>query len=837
MKNKTKNTKTITRRMKTVNIRPCLASTPDLSDVYSLNLRVKNILGEPQLRPVGAPRRLIEGDYRPLHLHRRNNRYSWLFLANGNVISVATLEDDLLLFDPALVVTLSEPPTAAISIDSRTVIIFTASTMTYLDFTARNTWDVRPDTDQLPPISIVAVDNHTFSAAAPSRTLSGGYTHWSGSLSATDASAVTADALAAYRESCAAASAAGYLVQPVIARYRLLDRWGNTIFRSSPVVVSAGGLQPYAASFATATASGGTFSNLSSFSVSVEGYRLAVAVESSLSDRWKTVIDRAVIEISPQFEPIDFSGSAVTRMENASSQSGTLRILLPGAADADAVVRREIISALERFDNLLTEVATVPRPFDDTTTPAATLIPISATAPTIRGVSSVKKSPATDPQLQLLSSPNRLGAKVAVADGDDIILANAVVTRYRGDTPFSMMTSAGGNSTWRAYVKVRLADGNVLVRSHVAPALSPGGFSPLLSYPSPDAVEMEIMVKRDGQPTVKAVLPLTPCHSAGISYYLADSISPQMFPSTEAPYIVPAETLVNVELPSVCAVAKAASPRSVTAATSLAEGEVVRITPSVRSSSIFDYARLHIYAFATSGIYTLAVNADRSRISATVIDSRPVVSPSHVAEAESIVYAFAADELVAVKGASVTTESNQLHGVAALGWCPHFDELWIATADRLIVKSRDGYYRRGLSVSHLALLSGLLFVANSRSVAIANDESESFDADVEWRIRMRRDDVVVTTFPPFIKPPRILTAAWEVSADRALALFEIGGDNGSGEPEEMLSLEIDGPIDFPVYARADVPTRLFINLLVSAATDMSFVFRGITLTFIDNGKS
>ena len=53
----------------------------------------------------------------------------------------------------------------------------------------------------------------------------------------------------------------------------------------------------------------------------------------------------------------------------------------------------------------------------------------------------------------------------------------------------------------------------------------------------------------------------------------------------------------------------------------------------------------------------------------------------------------------------------------------------------------------------------------------------------------------------------------------------------------MLSLEIDGPIDFPVYARADVPTRLFINLLVSAATDMSFVFRGITLTFIDNGKS
>ena len=57
MKNKTKNTKTITRRMKTVNIRPCLASTPDLSDVYSLNLRVKNILGEPQLRPVGAPRR------------------------------------------------------------------------------------------------------------------------------------------------------------------------------------------------------------------------------------------------------------------------------------------------------------------------------------------------------------------------------------------------------------------------------------------------------------------------------------------------------------------------------------------------------------------------------------------------------------------------------------------------------------------------------------------------------------------------------------------------------------------------------------------------------------
>ena len=825
--------------MKTVNIRPQLSSTPDFSDVDSLNLRLKhNDFGEPALRPVGDLRTLVEGDYRPLLKHQfRNPDYSALFLANGNVVSAAILEDDLVFADPQVVVTLSEPPTAAVSVDAFTVIIFTATTMTYLDHSVGNHWVTRTDVGELPSISIVATDNHTFSATVPARTLSGGYTHWSGSLSADDTKAVTADALAAYREACAAASAAGYLVQPVIARYRLLDRLGNTIFRSSPAIVSAGGLQPSAASLATATLSGGSFSNLSSFNVAVEGYRLAVAVESSLDDRWKTLVDRAVIEISPQFEPIDFSGRAVTRMENPSSQSGTLRILLPGADDADATVRREIMSALERLDNLLSEVAAIPRPFDSTATSPVTLIGISATASTVCSVASVKKSTASDPLLQLLSSPNRLGAKVDVADGDDILLGNATVTRYRGDSPFAMTTVAGGNSPWRAYVKVRLADGNVLVRSHVASALSPSGFSPLLSYPSPDAVEMEIMVKRDGQPTVKATFSLTPCHSAGVAYYLADSLSPAMFPSTEAPYIVPAETVVSIEMPSVCAVAKLTSPRSVTAYTSLDAGEVVHITPSVRSSSAWDFARLHLYAFATSGIYTLAINADRSRIAATRIDSRPVTSSAHVAEAESAVYAVAASDLVSITGASVKTETGQLPDVVALGWCSHFAELWIATPRHVVVKSADGYYRRSGHVNHMGFFSGRLIVADGTMVAFADDETSSVKAGVEWRLRMRRDDIVVTTFPPCVKPPRILTASWDVNADDVLAMFEIGGDNGSGEPENMVELEIDGAIDFPVYARVDMPTRLFITLLVSATDDSSFAFRGATLTFTNNGRN
>ena len=102
---------------------------------------------------------------------------------------------------------------------------------------------------------------------------------------------------------------------------------------------------------------------------------------------------------------------------------------------------------------------------------------------------------------------------------------------------------------------------------------------------------------------------------------------------------------------------------------------------------------------------------------------------------------------------------------------------------------------------------------------------------------MRRDDIVVTTFPPCVKPPRILTASWDVNADDVLAMFEIGGDNGSGEPENMVELEIDGAIDFPVYARVDMPTRLFITLLVSATDDSSFAFRGTTLTFTNNGRN
>lgn len=825
------------KKIKTVPPRLSSSFADEVVDCQNIRL-VTNALGNAELRPVGHPSVIVNGNYRPLLRHVHDDSTVSLLLADGNVVGVASLGDEAApAGQPVVITTLAETPETALSLDEATIAVFTRHDIVYLDFDGGQ-WTARGALEQFPPLTIRAVDAHTFSSSTPARTLSGGYSHWSGSLSSADTDTVTSDLLAAYSDACSAANAAGYFVQPVVARYRILDKWGNTLFRSAPVLVSACGLQGVAAIYGQVSLSGGTFSNLAPATVEVTGYKLAVAVGGSIAGRWKDVAAQAVVELSPQFEPIDTADKAITRMENATSTSGTLRMLLPGASDADAKMRHEIVAALPKLDNLMIVADVVNCPFDSSVVTALSPISLDVT-PTkfLRNVDAIKAvSSDADAFVRLLSAPNSVGAKTAVAVGDDIVIGDITVRRHRADSPFSTaVTSASSSATWRAFSRVRLADGNVLVNSFAATALEPAAFSPLVVYPSSDAVEIEYVFKDSNSVVRRLTMPLTPAPEAGLAFYIADTLAPAAFPVDTSPYIVPAETVVPVSLGRSFAIAKARSPRCVTAAGELASGEILAITPAVRTSSAWDFARLHLYAFATSGIYALAVNAARKKMAVSLIDSRPVVSAAHVAPAVGAVYALAASDLVEVAASSAKTLATGV-SARALGWDSSHNELWIARDNEVRIMSAAGFYTRTMSVSAMARLGGLLYVATGSAVTYAGEEVPAGEIDIAWSLRLLRDDVTVTTFPPRLFPPRLFSIAWNMNADFADIALRIDGDNGSGRSVNMLTLEADGAIDFPINARTNLPTRLFMSFSFEGTADASFSFRGISLLFDRYGQ-
>lgn len=809
---------------------PQLQSHPVPDEVMCKNMRViVGDTGERCMVPVGSVREVIDGDVTPLCLHRRHDGSAWLFIADGNQVEVVPVDADTMpIGGISHIMSLEAEPTAAVSLDADTVLVFTASSCHYADLDESG-WAERADLEEFPPVSIRAVDTHRFSSVVAARTLTGGYVRWAGHLDANDTRDVTADLVNAYDGISSSAASADYFIQPVIARYRLLDRHGTTIFLSSPVIVAPDGAQCVNQLTANVNVADGVFKNLTSYSIDATGYKLAVCVSRALADNWRNVIDRLVVEVSPQFEPINRSATAFSRMENATSSTGTLRLMMPGADSAQLRIRDMVGKSMPVLDELLKPVYVVMSPFDaSTTTPLVDIdIPIVPSVK-ITAVSTVSKSVKTLPrETLLLSKSTRFGAEVVAPMGSDLVMASLTAWRSAPCSPFSFVTSASGfESAWRAYIRVSLSDGNVSVNSFTMYGDTPIAISPLLSYPSADAVEMEFAVKGSDGVVRRAVFPLVPVNGADMALYVADTLSPLQLPISATPYIVPSETRLPCRMPSTIAVAKLFSPSVVTASESITAGRIVAVTPSRRTSSSWDFARMHLYAFSTSGIYTVAVRAARDAVSATCIDSRTVASAMAVAIHESGVYAIAGSDLVNVSSSSVTTVEGNVTS-EMIGYDSHFSELWLSGSGGVDIMSKAGFYRRSCVVSGFHNVGGFLFTSDGDRLAIAGKECPGL-IDVEWKRRLLRDDVLVEPFPPRRRPAPVYSVTWRVSADLVDALFSLSGDNGSRLPDEMLSLAATGAIDYPIVARTNIPFRLYLTVGFAGSVDSSFRFHSFT---------
>ena len=471
-------------------------------------------------------------------------------------------------------------------------------------------------------VSLVARDLGIVAVNVQERTLSRQYPD-DGALADGDARAISDDYLTAFRRLHALGAAEGGYLWPVMARYRLLDARGRTLFVGPPVILASpsGDKQT-----GTVSLTGTDRRTTASYTLEATAYTIDI-VTSGLSEE----VSAISVEVSPQFVPYDTrqkcfvtavrSGNTFVRVAPAVNCRSLSAVNSRGA---HAVAGQ----LLGRLDALLTTACHTDLPVSGICTvcgntssqPETDLAAIDAVM-RYRAQSSLGVS-------RHAGMPHSFVAEHCTDDGSTVLWANIRTTRFDGyavtDFANTLPVKAG-----RGYIAVTFSNGERAVCDRSELPSCPGSFSPLLAYPDPGAISITIATESADGSIRTATYPMTPDSSGGWAYYLDANVRPVTPGGGAVSYNVPLPVRRQRVFAGTILVSPADSPLDIVAEVTLPEAVTAMCSP-LRNDRSWEYGRSRYIVCTARAIYTLTV--ERGARSVTV---RRAASPSgafHVAE-------------------------------------------------------------------------------------------------------------------------------------------------------------------------------------------------------------
>lgn len=388
-----------------------------------------------------------------------------------------------------------------------------------------------------------------------------------------------------------------------------------------------------------------------------------------------------------------------------------------------------------------------------------------------------------------------------------------------------LASSVGGDGEyWRAMVSVSFASGDeCVVWSGEGEGGCPLMLSPLLCYPHEDAVEMTVAVSCGGK-VVRHTFPLSTLSGSGYACYIDSALVPIQLRHEVNSFIIPSQN-TSPRLERGCvAVSRLDSPLRLTALAKAVDGDVVAVTPAVRSSSSWDFARAHFYAFATTGVFAISVNAARDALSAHLIDSRKVADKRVVAYMANAVYAVASGDLVAVTGSKSTTLRRGV-SLSSIAWDSGGGLLWCVDNSASVLRLFDfengsettADVTKGVVVCHVG---GKLMLADGNRLSTVNYASHG-SHKIEWSHTIHLPNPMrylqsVTFF---------MSASW---FDGTLSVRAHGGA-GDMDSYPMTALEVKGEVNSPVAARIVASPRPYVTIVVEGEVSPDFRLHHVQL--------
>ena len=753
---------------------------------------------------------LVEGNYKPFHhLQLHDGRLVVLFLSGLIVYSLVIDQHSFsdTPSQPTLITTLQAEPSCAVNADN-SVFLMIPNGAYRIDYDAdTNHWTDLGIMPPLPTLEIEATNLTDFSVTVPPISLAGDYTHWRGTLNKADLSTLSSQLLNAYTQLSHDTFAAGFFLQPVLARYHLLDAKGNTLFTSQPTMLSApSGFQ----CVDLLTLSTNDFKTINSFNLSAIGYQIGVSSQLLDNSPWAEVVASASIEVSPMLDPINTNVSAQCRLDAIDTSQGNIAVYMPGASVTMIPAtdyRRDIIKlAIATFESSASELALFPHPYS-TKLPSQPLTPQSHIV-NARHAASLPFS-----------------AQTAITMGDVILWGDVSPLRpYAPALPTFVASKKIDSGFWRGCVSVTFTSGDErMVWSGSGNNNCPLLINPLLSYPCDDASEITISISCGGS-IVSQSFPLTPLPGSNCAIYLHHSLKPFAITTATDMYIVPSQHSIPHLNHGNIAVSQLSDPFNILTTQHIDCGDIVAITPAVRSTSSWDFARTHAYAFTTTGTFAISINAARNTISAHIIDNRHIINKNMTATANNAVYAIASGDLISITGSRSTTLKRNIEA-SAIAWDNNLHFLWCHNGD-----STAHLFDFDLKVettcdtpssSQIFSACGTLLISDGNTVKISNNTNNT-SIPVKWQRSV------------FIDSPRhrIINATFFTSATNFNGSISIRAHSGAGTENSypLTTLNIKGAINAPIPIKIIAPHRPYIDISINANVSTDFNLHNILLS-------
>lgn len=558
-----------------------------------------------------------------------------------------------------------------------------------------------------------------------------------------DVRALSGLAADAYRRLDAAARIPGERFMPVLMAVRVLDSDGNEVACSMPRLVTDPDNAPFDGIVDFSSSDGKT---TDSFDITMPTWK-AVADMSCFSA--PPGIYTCEVLATPPLHRIDpAAGFSVSLRSRADQQYFARAVpaaspvgVWPGAGRADF-----LSSLIARFESLasveLSFLVTVP---DGATAPADAsdvVIPAPHRGDPADDIRRIRE--ALDRPLDPVPAAE---AAVAVPHSfsADVICRGPAATLMAGLTasPFSGFRAEdfadifdSSDTPWHAMARVVMADGSSSVRVSEGTGRAPLAFNPVVGYPGPGAVSLELSVS-SGAVVRSASFALRPDGSGRRSIAVSGDFAPASLPEVSGPFVVPPESPSAVPLPDVLAVVSPAGATVCVAPASV--GRVNAIVPGRHAQGSWDFGRSRFLLFSTSGIYSVAVGSDRRSVSLSRIDLRVVESPSAVCDTGRGVYAIASGSLLNISGTRVETVAPEVEA-RALAWDPCREELWLVPPDGDIAVVMPDGQRYTVSspgdVAETVHLGGVSYILAGGACFSPSVTSPPLSVSVRWSSRM-----------------------------------------------------------------------------------------------------
>ncbi len=692
----------------------------------------------------------------------------------------------------------------------------------YVTYTSSGVFSLRGPMPPLPSLSLRPDIENTVYHDFPAFKLSGRTKNLSGSaIDQTDIEIISEKLLCAYDslKLSAANSRAG--LQPILARYRLRDVFGQTVFLSAPSLVAPDdGFQMCAN---TNLVSSDQFSSVSNGSFTAKTYHMAFAVPEMLPAPWNSIVASVEVEASPQLDPVDpediCSGSR--------SDSSRASVYLPGIQSVKsariAALRAFVVKAVERAESLLRPVGKLAFPFDGSLGSAGSkkyFRPPRA---------SITENELDSLPVTKLPVP---GASYGALLSSDGLSLRAIPSRQL-PKPMGANGFAGAVSEtdglWKSAVAVTLSRGSVtetVVTESSDYRDAPLAFGPLVIYPDSAATELSVNAILPDGTAVARSFHLTPIPEAGLAYWIEPEIARVTLPATPFGYEVPLESLESSPVENVIEVFLRDSPDSPVERIPIT-GTIEALAEAPRSGSSWDFARGRFLCFGSEGTRMITLDAGGNLRSSVTIDNRPVASPDAVARADgpdgAVILAIAGGDLLKFSGSKVTAMLRNCRAERP-GWCARWREIWLfggsgglrrISADGEILNSSLDRVSPG---ARCRLWRGNLLIAADGALFNAADETPV--AQLPFRLAL---DYAAPSPPKFIR-----AAIFDSAVDGRLSLY---GHNGSEIFGQLAALNIRGEVNAPIRIPVVAPWRRFLRLAAGGRASPDLAIRALFIDF------